>query len=427
MLSDGLVKRRLSPATKAALKASPVTAITGPRTAGKSTLARQIVDATGGTFLDLDDPAVRRLAASDPSAFVIGLAEPIVLDEFQRVPELLSAIKAELNQDRRPGRYVLTGSARHDVVPELAEFLTGRVELLTLWPFAAAELNGGATSVVDRLFGGSILAERRDTATSRAELVRLVLRGGYPIAVGFDDSLPAAGLADDARARWFANLATLAVERLSEDIPRVRHTDQLARFLRLCAARTGQQTNAADIGRDVGVAREPAALYLRLLELAYLIIQVPAWSASLSGRVAKRPKMHLADSGLAAHLQGVTAERLSPTDPAAVTRFGALLETFVVTEIIKQLGWSTTSAVPYHFRTARGVEVDLVLEAADGRVCAVEVKAGSVATESATSGLSYLRDRLGERFVAGLLLTTGSQAQRLGDRLAVAPVDVLWT
>jgi predicted AAA+ superfamily ATPase len=313
---------------------------------------------------------------------------------------------------------VLTGSARHDVVPELAEYLTGRVELLTLWPFAVTELNGGAASIVDRLFGGSILTERRDTGISRADLVRLVLRGGYPIAVG---------LAGEARARWFANLATLVVERLSQDVARVRHTDQLARFLRLCAARTGQQSNAADIGRDVGVAREPAASYLRLLELAYLIIQLPAWSDSLSGRIAKRPKMHLADSGLAAHLQGITADRLSPTDPAAVTRFGALLETFVVTEIIKQLGWSTTSAVPYHFRTARGVEVDLVLEAADGRVCAVEVKAGSVATRSATSGLAYLRDRLGSRFVAGLLLTTGSQAQRLSDRLAVAPVDVLWT
>jgi predicted AAA+ superfamily ATPase len=418
MLSDGLVKRRVSPAVNVALKASPVTAITGPRTAGKSTLARQLVDITGGTFLDLDDPAVRRLAAGDPSAFVRDLTEPIVLDEFQRVPDLLAAIKAELNRDRRPGRYVLTGSARHDVVPELAEYLTGRVELLTLWPFAVAELNGRATSIVDRLFDGSTLAERRDTGIRRTDLVRLVLRGGYPIAVG---------LGDDARARWFANLATLVVERLSEDVARVRHTDLLARFLRLCAARTSQQSNAADIGREVGVAREPAASYLRLLELAYLIIQIPAWSAGLSGRIAKRPKMHLADSGLAAHLQGVTAGRLSPTDPAAVTRFGALLETFVVTEIIKQLGWSTTSATPYHFRTVSGVEVDLVLEATDGRVCAVEVKAGSMANGSATSGLAYLRDRLGDLFVAGLLLTTGSQAQRLGDRLAVAPIDVLWT
>jgi len=417
MLSDELVERRLSPAVEAALEASPVTAITGPRTAGKSTLARQIVHATSGTLLDLDDPAVRGLAADDPTAFVRGLAEPIVLDEFQRVPDLLAAIKAELNRDRRPGRYVLTGSARHDVVPELAEYLTGRVELLTLWPFAVAELNGAASSMVDRLFDGSILAERRDTGTSRADLVRLVLRGGYPIATG---------LADGARARWFAGLATLVVARFSEDVARVR-TDLFTRFLRLCAARTGQQSNAADIGRDVGVGREPAAAYLRLLELAYLIIQIPAWSDSLSGRIAKRPKMHLTDSGLAAHLQGVTAERLSPTDPAAVTRFGALLETFVVTEIIKQLGWSATSAAPYHFRTAKGVEVDLVLEAADGRVCAVEAKAGSVATGSALSGLSYLRDRLGDRFVAGLLLTTGSQAQRLGDRLAVAPVDVLWT
>jgi uncharacterized protein len=418
MSSGELVERCISPTVETALKTSPVVAITGPRTAGKSTLARQVIGASGGTYLDLDDPAVRQLAAEDQTAFVRGLAEPIVLDEFQRVPELLASIKAELNQDRRPGRFVLAGSARHDVVPELADYLTGRVELLTLWPFAVAELRRGASSIVDRLYDGSILAERRVSALDRKDIVEMVLRGGYPIAVS---------LSEDARARWFANLATLVVERLREDVTHIRRTDVLGRFLRLCAARTGQQSNAADVGREVGLGRDQSATYLRLLQLAYLLIELPAWSTNLTSRVVKRSKMHLVDSGLAAHLQGVTAERLSPVDPAAVTRFGALLETFTVMEIVKQLGWSTQLATPYHFRTSDGVEVDLVLETPDGRVCAVEVKAGAQPTAGATRGLEYLRDRLGERFVTGLLLTTGNQAQRIGDRLAVAPVDVLWT
>ncbi len=395
---------------------SPVVAVTGARTAGKSTLAGQIIRRTGGTFIDLDDPAVRRLAIADPIAFVRDLAEPIVIDEFQRVPDLLAAIKSELNRDWRPGRFVLAGSARHEAVPELADFLTGRVELLRLWPFAMAELEPAALSIVDRLFEGEV-PRRRTSAMSRTDLVEAVLRGGYPIAVG---------LPPDARARWFGNLATLVVERISDDVTVVRNADTLGRFLRLAAAGTAQLRNAAEIGREIGLGRDQSGSYLRLLELVYLTVELPAWSPNLSSRVTKRPKLHLVDSGLAAHLQGVTAQRLAPTDPAGAARFGALLETFVVTEVVKQLGWSATVARSFHYRTADGVEVDLVLEAADGRVAAVEIKAGSRLTTEATRGLVHLRDRLGDRFVAGLVLNTGSQAQRVGDRLAVAPVDELW-
>ena len=395
---------------------SPVVAITGPRTAGKSTLAIEVTGRTGGTFVDLDDPAVRRLATADPTAFVRDLAEPVVIDEFQRVPDLLAAIKSELNRGRRPGRFVLAGSARHEAVPELADFLTGRVELLRLWPFAMAELEPTAPSIVDRLFDGTP-APRRISEMSRADLVALVLHGGYPIAVG----LPA-----DARGRWLDNLATLVVERISDDVATVRNADALRRFLRLAAAGTAQTRNAAEIGREVGLGRDQSTTYLRLLELVYLTVELPAWSTNLASRVAKRPKLHLVDSGLAAHLQGVTAQQLAPTDPAGAARFGALLETFVITEVVKQLGWSSTIARPYHYRTAETVEVDLVLEASDGRVTAVEVKAGSHLTAAATRGLVHLRDRLGDRFVAGLVLNSGSHTQRIGDRLWVAPVDQLW-
>ncbi|MGH3778418.1 MAG: DUF4143 domain-containing protein [Pseudonocardiaceae bacterium] len=200
-------------------------------------------------------------------------------DEFQRVPDLLAAIKSELNRDWRPGRFVLAGSARHEAVPELADFLAGRVELLRLWPFAMAELAPAAPSIVDRLFDGAV-PRRRTSAMSRTDLVDVVLRGGYPIAVG---------LAPDARARWFGNLATL-------------------------------------VGREIGLGRDQSGTYLRLFELGYLTVELPAWSPNLPSRVAKRPKLHLVDSGLAAHLQGVIAQRLAPIDPAGAASFGALLD-----------------------------------------------------------------------------------------------------
>ena len=380
-------------------------------------MAADLVACTGGTAVDLDDPAVRSLAADDPTAFVTGLPEPIVIDEFQRVPDLLAAIKAALNRDRRPGRFVLAGSARHDAVPELADYLTGRVELLRLWPFAMAELQPSATSFVDRLFSGEPPA-RRTIGRSRDDLVADVLRGGYPIAVG---------LPEPARGRWFANLATLVVERVADDVAPVRNPGTLARFLRLAAASTAQTRNAAELGREVDLGRDQAATYLRLLELVYLTFELPAWSTNLTARVTKRPKLHLVDTGLAAHLQGITAGGLRSTDPVGAARFGPLLETFVVTEVIKQLGWSDTAAEPSHYRTADGVEVDLVLETFDGRVAAVEVKASASAPSGAARGLRQLRDRLGSRFVAGLVLTTGTQAQRIDDRIAVAPVDELWT
>lgn len=398
------------------MRASPVVAITGARTAGKSTLAREIIVRSGGTFVDLDDPVVRGLAGTDPAAFVRDLAEPVVIDEFQRVPELLAVIKSELNRDRRAGRFVLAGSARHEAIPELADFLTGRVDLLKLWPFAMAELEPGTPSIVDRLFTGETPV-RRIAAMSRSELVGLVLRGGYPIAVE---------LGEAARDRWFGNLASLVIERVSDDVTAVRRTDALQRFLRLAAASTGQLRNAAELGRDVGLGRDQAMTYLRMLDLVYLTVELPAWSVNLSSRVTKRPKIHLVDSGLAAHLQALTAERLTPTEPFGAARFGALLETFVVTEVIKQLGWSRTVVRPYHYRTSDGAEVDLVLEAADGRVAAIEVKAGSQVGPAAIRGLVHLRDRLDERFVVGLLLNSGNQAQSIGDRLAVAPVEYLW-
>lgn len=417
MLSGHHVRRRLIGTVDRALRTSPVVAITGARTAGKSTLAQEIVAGAGGVLVDLDDPAVRRLAVADPHEFVRDRPEPVVIDEFQRAPDLLAAIKSELNRDRRPGRFVLAGSARHDAVPELADYLTGRIELLQLWPFAMSELSPEQPSVVDQLFAGQPLP-RRPRDHSRPALVETVLRGGYPIAVG---------LAPEDRDRWFANLATLVVERAVDDVRSGRDTGTLSRFLRMAAAGTAQTRNAAEIGREIGVGRDQSGAYLRLLELTYLTFELPAWASNLSARVAKRPKLHLVDSGLAAHLQGLDATRLSATDPDGATRFGALLETFAVTEIVKQLGWSAISARPQHFRTADGIEVDLVLESPDGRIVAVEVKAAARVTATATRGLEYLRDRLGHRFVQGVLLNTGADAQRIGDRIAVAPVAALWS
>ena len=415
MLS-GVIPRLILPRVREAIAAGPVVAITGPRTAGKSTLAATLAAEHGSPVVDLDDPATRSLAEADPEAFLDLGPEPLFLDEFQRVPALLAGIKASLNRDRRPGRFVLTGSARHDAVPDLGDFLTGRVDLVTLWPFAQAELTEAPpTPLADRLFGDT--PHRATTTMRRNDVVAAVIRGGYPIAVG---------LAPPARRRWFANLAQLVIERISDDVRTIRRSNSPARVLRLAAGRTGQLLNHAELGRDAGLGRDQTAEYINLLEAVYLVRRLPAWAPSLAAREAKRPKLHMVDTGLAAHLTGLTQERVSPRDPGAMTGFGHLLESWVVGEVDRQLSWADGFFQLGHFRTGDGVEVDIVVERDDGLVAGLEVKAGTAVGSRDGAGLRLLRDRLGSRFAAGWILYLGPRSGRLDDRITALPLSTLW-
>lgn len=415
---EGNLPRNLASTVLGALRFSPVVAMTGPRTVGKSTLARRLADTLHGSFLDLDDPAVAALADLDPTQFIRGLPEPIVIDEFQHAPGVLAAIKAELNVDRRPGRFVLTGSARHQTVPDLAKYLTGRVELVTLWPFTQAELARSTRSVVDEIFDGSLAGRRLEDVPDRDGIVRAMACGGYPIAVGLDPS---------SRPRWHRSLVELVLERIADDVRPVRRPDQLRRTLTAAFGRTAQLSNAADLGRELGLGRDQAGEYLQLLEAVYLVHEVPAWSPTVGSRATKRPKLHAVDTGLACSYLGIGPGQLRTQDPPGAKAFGHLLETFVANELVRHLGWAETTARLHHYRDTNGYEVDLVLERDDGRVVGVEVKASSRFGDGDLKGLRRVRERTGDRFLAGLLLNTGQHTQRVDDRIAVTPVSRLWS
>jgi len=419
VLVSNLTPRALAPKIAEDLEVFGAVAVMGPRTVGKSTLAREIARSTGGSFLDLDDPRRVDAARAEPAVFVAGLPEPIVIDEFQHAPEILAAIKAQLNVDYRPGRFLLTGSAHHQAVPELASYLAGRLSLRTLLPFAEAELGDSGVNVVDVLLGSGVESLRRDGARyDRRSLAELVLRGGFPLAV----PLPAG-----ARARWLQSLAVTAVERIEDDVRSLRRPDVVVRMLHAAAARTAQILNAADLGRDLGLGRDQAGEYLSLLEAVHLVHRLPAWSTNFAARVTKSPKLHVVDSGLAGALLGIDTARLEPTEVHGSKMFGQLLETFVVNEVRKQASWAQETTALYHARTSEGLEVDLVIETPDGRVVGIEVKAGARFDPRDARHLRTLRDRLGSRFVGGLVLNTGPVAQRVEDRIAVAPVEVLWS
>lgn len=414
-----LVGRRVSGVLTRLLAEESVIALHGPRSVGKSTVLRALADAHGVSVIDLDDVEVREAVVGN-LALVTSGAVPLCIDEYQRVPDVLDAIKARLNREgSRPGTAVITGSTRQDALPRTAQSLTGRLHTLAIWPLSQGELAGQRENVLERLRADpeAVVAAHPVSDTSREDYIARVCAGGLPLAVWRSES---------GRARWFDDYVRQSVERDALELSQVRQRQALADLLSLLAAQTGQLLNTAKSAQVIGVDRKTAESYLRLLEDLFLIVRLPAWGKTLRSRVSARAKVHVVDSGLAARLLRLTPTKLASLDPSALTEFGNLLETFVVGEVRKQASWMDEPVALGHWRTSDGAEVDLVVEFEDGRVLAFEVKANERATGTDFRGLSQLRDLLGPRFCAGVVLTTGRRSYTYSDRIHVMPVDRLW-
>lgn len=394
-----------------ALADTPVVVVAGPRQAGKSTLAAHVVAERAGTWLNLDDAATLDAARTDPIGFVSGRTGLVGIDEAQRVPELLLAIKAEVDRERRAGRFLLTGSTRLLGAPKLADSLAGRMESLTLWPFTQAEIADGAGSpeLIDRAFNGD-LAGLRPVPVSRGEVLDRAGAGGF---------LPALERAGRRRLAWYDSYVAGVIDREVRAVTDVTYLRELPRLLRLTAARTSGELNIADLARDLGLSRPTTDSYLAHLEAVFLIQTIPAWSTNLTTRVVRRPKIVVTDTGLAARLLG---GRLHAIPELA----GRLIETLVSGELRAQSEWSQTRPGLFHFRNRDGVEVDLVLESGDGRVVGVEVKAGATVRAEDLRGLRLLEQRLGADFAAGIVLCTATEPRHLGGRLWTLPLSALW-
>ncbi|CKO80385.1 ATPase AAA+ superfamily protein [Mycobacterium tuberculosis] len=352
----GVVERAIAPSVLAALADTPVVVVNGARQVGKTTLVARLDYPGSSEVVSLDDVANRDAARDDPRAFVSRPVDTLVIDEAQLEPGLFRAIKAEVDRDRRPGRFLLTGSARLLSAPDMADALVGRVEIIELWPFSQGERAGIADGFVDALF----TAPRElihGSDMRRADLVDRIATGGFPDIVARSPS---------RRRAWFDNYLTTATQSVIREILPIERLAEMPRVLRLCAARTGAELNVSALANDLSIPARTTAGYLALLEAAFLIHRVPAWSTNLSRKVIRRPKLVVSDSGLACHLLGVTGATLDrPGRP-----LGPLLETFVANEIRKQLTWSTERPSLWHFRDRGGAEVDLVLEHPDGRAAA---------------------------------------------------------
>jgi hypothetical protein len=395
-----------------ALADTRVILVTGPRQCGKSTLVSLVAKGRHAEWRNLDTAATRQAAIADPAGFVDS-GELMVIDEIQRVPELLLAIKEQVDSDPRPGRYLLTGSARVLALRGLPDTLPGRIETIELWPFSQGEIDGAADGFVDAIFGqGEALA--LESEISRQEYADRVVRGGFPEALARTNPRRRERFFDS----YLADLVARDVSQLSE----IERTAEMRALIRLLAARSGQLLVVNAVSSEARLPASTVHRYLGLLEEVFLIKRIPAWSRNISARAIGTPKLAFVDSGIAANLLGADVRSL--LRPGG--QFGPLLEGFVLMELARQLTWSRERAELFHYRTKDKVEVDAVLENRQGKVVGIEVKASSTVGPGDFRGLRHLAERIGSDFIAGLVLYTGTQTLPFGPRLRAMPVGALW-
>lgn len=420
MLLDSLAPRRVGELLADRVSVEPVIALHGPRSVGKSTVLREFAVGTRSSVIDLDDVEVREAVIGNLTSVIAG-PPPVCVDEYQRVPDILDALKARLNREGSlPGTAVITGSTRQDALPSTAQALTGRLHSLTIWPMSQGEIAGVREDLLESLKTDpdAVVGQAPSSVTTREDYVERVCAGGLPLALR---------RTGPARGRWFDDFVRASVERDALELSRIRERQAMTDLLGLVAAQTGQLLNISAAADKLGVSRATTENHLRLLEDLFLVVRLPAWGKTLRSRVSAKPKVHIVDSGLAARLLRLTPDKLAGLDPAALTDFGHLLETFVVGEVRKQASWLDQPVTLGHWRTSDGAEVDLVIEYADGTVLALEVKASERAPGPDFRGLRQLRDAVGPRFAGGIILTTGSRSYTYADRLHVMPIDRLWT
>ena len=409
--SAAAIPRYVQSKITTALQDTRVVLVVGPRQAGKTTLVKLYANADR-PYITLDDPATLAAARSDPTGFIRGLKQAVI-DEVQRAPDLLLAIKESVDKDQAPGRFLLTGSTNLMAMPLVADSLAGRLEVITLMPFAQAELAGTPGNLLDRLFDGAGLPAVVSPVVGDA-LMDLVLKGGYPEALRRTSV--------GRRQAWLQDYVALILDRDVRDIANIDQLDRMPRLLDVLAAHAGQLVNHSSYGAALGLTAPTAQKYVGILERLFLLRQVPPWSHNAVSRLTKTPKLHFLDTGLLVALRGDTASQLQKDR----TSYGPLFENFVVSEVLKLITWSDKRLRVSHFRTKEQDEVDLVIEDRQGRVIGVEVKASATVRAADLRGLRQLQAAVGDKFVQGLVLHDHDRITPFDARLHAGPVSLLW-
>jgi len=406
--------RNLTPNLLEALADTPVVLLNGARQVGKSTLAKQIIsDEFPAHYLSFDDSTLLNAAKLNPQGFINDLRIPVILDEVQHVPELFPAIKVLVDGNRNPGSFLLTGSANVLLLPKLSQSLTGRMEILTLWPLSQSEMVGKRESFIDRLFKNDSF-KKFVSSINLTELIAKVLRGGFPEAVSRS--------VESRRNAWFKSYIDTILKRDIRDLANIEGLIELPRLLQLLASRCGMLLNFAELSRSFGMPQTTLKRYLALFETIFLLQRIPAWSDNFTKRCVKSPKIIINDTGMVSYLLGLNSERLI----ANKILLGHLLENFIVVELQKQATWSDIQTRFFHFRTQTGQEVDLVLEDNSGAIVGIEIKCSSLIEAKDLKGLLTLAEISKKRFHKGIIFYTGKNCIPYGNNIFALPMDILW-
>jgi predicted AAA+ superfamily ATPase len=401
--------RRATDLVLEALEDTRVVVVSGARQTGKSTLAElALAQRPGGQARFLDEPGTREAAQSDPVRFVRHDGT-LLIDEVQRVPDLWLTIKNEVDRDPRPGRFLLTGSARLLGLASLPDALAGRSETIELWPLSQGEIDGAPDRFVDAVLAAGTDIPAVTSELRRSDYLARALRGGYPEAVRRDQPR--------RRARFFENYVADLLARDVKQVAQIERSSDMRRLLSLLAAQTSGLVNQSRLASELAISAPTVRSYLEILETIYLVKLIPAWANNLTTRAVSTPKVVFVDSGLAGYLAaGGTND----------TVIGGLIENFVVGELGRQLTWSERSARLYHYRDRDRFEIDAILEDNAGTLIGIEVKAAETARSDDFKALRHLQRRLGDRLRAGIVLYCGTDTLPFGENLTAMPISALW-
>jgi predicted AAA+ superfamily ATPase len=404
--------RRAEELVLRALADTPVVCLLGPRQCGKSALVRH--SDPHRPYFTFDDAALLDAARTDPAGFLAGLPPAVTLDEIQRAPALLPAIKMAVDRDRRPGRFLLTGSANLLLLPAASESLAGRMEVIRLHPFTEAEKDRRPGRFLEHLFAEGFRVRAHAGEPDVRDLMTRLLEGGFPEA----------RRRTGARLRqWHRDYVDALIQRDARDVANLRNLDHLRTLLMMLSHQTAQLLNVQSAAKHIGVRNETVENHLAALEHLFLVRRLPAWSPNDARRLVKAPKLHVVDSGLAASLTELSADDWN----TGRERFGKLLESFVLQQLIAQAAWTDPDLRFWHYRDKDQVEVDIVITRGR-KVWGVEAKAGATVTTSDGQGLRRLAERAGKHFQRGVILHAGRSVLPTADpRLLAVPLAELWT
>lgn len=404
-----MLKRHISKKLEKYIQLFPVTLVIGAHQSGKTTLAGK---KNGYTYYTFDDPSSFANAKEDPASFIEFIQKPAILDEVQRGAEIFLPIKYDVDQNRKKGRYLLTGSANPLLLPKCGDSLAGRMGILTLYPFSQAELLQKKSHFLEALFGEGF-APRQLDPIEKETWAQILTRGSFPPTITLDSEA-------DVQI-WIESYLRSMMDRDIRDLANISGITEFPRLLRLLAYRSASLLNFSEVSRTLGMANVTLNRYVRLLETLFFVHFLPAWYTNHGKRLTKTPKIHLCDTSFLAHLLDVNSEKLLK-DPSLLGQF---LETFVFTELQKLQSVSEVRFNLFHFRDGTK-EVDFVIERSANEIYGIEVKSSSSVANADLKGLKHLRESSNGKFKKGLILHTGKRIEQMSEDIWAVPIQALW-